>query len=261
VAFVTVLPNNSAPGSVGSSSCGYAQGIEFSIPVNDSHCPPGCMWTPIAGRGALDVSSPSATTEAMSAVLAALKTHHPLWTWGDIKSVLRTTASNWRTGYTAVNPSGPAYGYGNIDFSRADAHAGTIFLQPPGLVVRGSATADLVLYPFMSSRRSGEVIYAFQSPPTGPSPRVYDEYTYSQIAALVRRYRGRLVHQSNGASGVQSLHVVLPTKAPVYFVAFTVDNISNLALAHYSRLEAYSALPAIAGAAATRALGPAVSRR
>jgi hypothetical protein len=239
VTFVTVLPNNSPVGSAGSFGCAYARGIEFSIPVDHSTCLPSCTWTPIAGGGQIDVSTPSATTEAMTAVLAALKSHHPLWTWGDIKSVLRSTASNWTTGYTAFNPAGPAYGYGNINFTRADSHTGKIYLQPPGLAVRTTpTTAILIVYPFTTSRRAGEVIYAFMTPPAASPPG--DEFTYPQIAALVNAHRGVLVYGSNGAGGVQSA-IYQPTgKAPIYFAAFTVDDIANLATANYSRIETYS---------------------
>jgi hypothetical protein len=146
VAFVTVLPNNSSAVQVGASGCGYAKGIEFSIPVNGTNClPQSCTWTPISGGLSVNVSSASATTAVMSSVLAALKYNHPLWSWGDVKSVLRATASNWPTGYTAFNASGPAYGYGNINYMAANAYAGSIYLQPPGFSVKKMALMSLLI--------------------------------------------------------------------------------------------------------------------
>jgi hypothetical protein len=249
VAFVTVLPNNSVanfPGTSEKAVCGYAQGVEFSIPVTNG------LWTPISGGGSVVVSSASATTEAMSAVLVALKSNHPNWTWGDIKSVLRTTASNWSTGYTTYNSNGPSYGYGNINYPSANSYTGTIYLQPPGMAIQGSNTNPvLTLYPFMTTRRSGEVIYAFSSPPVFPSPGSMNEYTYTEISALVNTYRGSLLYSSNGASGVQTYTYRLPSvKKPVYFVAFTVDNISQLTTANYSRAEIYSTQRAFYASAA-----------
>lgn len=249
VAFVTVLPNNRGEQTVqpqGSSQwgCGYAQGIEFSIPIDGggNNCPVGsaCTWTPINGGSSMDVATPSATTEAMSAVLAALKFNHPQWTWGDVKSVLRATASNWSAGYSAFNSNGPSYGYGNINYVAANAYDGSIYLQPPGFSMQASnASATLTLYPFMTSRRSGEVIYAFLKQPVFPDSSLNNEYTYSQLSAIVSAYQGTLVYNSNGASGVQSVSYTPTTSADRYFVAFTVDNISNLNAAKFSRFEEF----------------------
>jgi hypothetical protein len=241
ITFVTVLPNNSAATPVGGTGCGYAQGIEFSIPVNSGSClPSSCTWTPISGGLSLNVSSPSATTAVMSSVLAALKVNHPLWTWGDVKSVLRTTASNWPTGYTAFNANGPAYGYGNINYVAANSYVGSVYLQPPGFVVKkNGANATFTLYPFVTSRRAGEVVYSFLKRPSLPNPGTTNEYSYAQISALLSAHNGELVYNSNGAGGIQSVSYVPPTKATRYFVAFTVDNTSNLAAAKFSRAEEY----------------------
>jgi hypothetical protein len=238
-AFVTVLPNNRnayAPGN----GCGYAQGIEFSIPVDVGGCTSTCTWTPVSGGGSIDVSSPSATTEAMSAVVAALKLHHPLWTWGDVKSVLRATASNWSSGYVASNISQSAYGYGNINYGAADSYGGTIYLQPPGFSVTLNGTgAALKLYPFVTSRRAGEVIYAFQQRPVLPAPSANNEYSYAQVTALASTYGGSLIYNSSGASGIQLANYVAPSIARRFFVAFTVDNTSTLSAASFSRAEEF----------------------
>jgi hypothetical protein len=245
VAFVTVLPTAIPSGPIppytgnGAAQCAYAQGIEFSLL---STCFVGaCSWTPISGGGSMDSSTPSATTEAMSATLVALKSNHPAWTWGDVKSVLRTTASNWTTGYAAYNSSGPAFGYGNINYSSANTYKGTIYLQPPGMRLDSRGDYELVtLYPFMSTRRAGEVLYVYSSPPTFPSPGANNEYSYAQISALASTYGGALAYASSGASGEQTYTYYPAMNATVYFVAFTVDSMSNLTAAHYSRAEVFS---------------------
>jgi len=258
VAFVTVLPNYSTNsdrtrGSVtsrvapGSSGCGYQQGIEFSIawgyaPIKAANSTASCQTD---GGTRFDTCSPSSTTEGMTAILAALKWHHPKWNWGDVKSVLRATASNWRSGYAAMNANGPAFGYGNVDYSRANSYAGTIFLQPPGmsLQVHGNH-AVLTMYPFMSSRRAGELIYVYKSAPTLPSPATSDEYGYAQILALARGHGGTLVYDSHGASGIQTYDHASSTRETLYFVAFTVDDGADLTKSRYSRAEGYSILRA-----------------
>lgn len=242
VAFVTVLPNNTGPSGPGGSGCGYAPGIEFSIPVDSGSCSSTCVWTPIAGGGTIDISTPSATIEAMSAVLAALKSHHSTWNWGDIKSVLRSTASSWAAGYTVYNSVGPALGYGNINYANANAYSGTIYLQPPGLVTaEGGSDVGLTLYPFVTTRRAGEVIYAFTSRPILPSPSSNSEYTYSQVATLASTYGGRFIYNSNGKNGVQTYNYSPPNPdLPLYFISFTVDNTANLTSAKYSRSESYA---------------------
>lgn len=254
VAFVTVLPNfGSNPDfsragvtpevQVGSSGCGYQSGIEFSIPWG---------YAPLTGanskttcnsdlRTTLDTCTPSSTTEGMSAILAALKTHHPNWNWGDIKSVLRSTASNWKTGYVAYNPAGPAFGYGNINYAAANSYTGSIYLQPPGVAVQTRGSYGFVtLYPFVSSRRTGELLFAFSAPPVFPATAANDEYSYAQVSALQRSYGGALIYNSNGASGVQTCYFHPTKSAMVYFVAFTLDNIGNPAVSRYSRAERFS---------------------
>lgn len=210
IAFVTVLPNHEDATPVGGFGCGYAKGIEFSIPATNN-CLPSCAWMPIGGGISININAPSDATAAMSAVLAALKSHHPSWTWGDVKSVLRATASNWSTGYTPFNSVGPAFGYGNIDYVAANAYSGTIYLQPPGFALTATDTAAiLTLYPFKTSRRAGEVVYAFSSRPTFPNPSTANEYSYTQVAALVSAHGGSLIYNSNGADGVQSINYSAP---------------------------------------------------
>jgi IPT/TIG domain len=242
VSFVTVLPNNDPGTPVGSSGCGYAQGIEFSIPVSPMGCTT-CSWTPVAGGGSMDVSSPSATTEAMSAVLAALKTHHPEWSWGDIKSVLRTTASNWATGYVAYAASGPAFGYGNIDYPAADGYTGQVYLQPPGVsMVPVSNSLRFTVFPFLTSRRVGEVVYAFTSKPVLPLPNSNNEYSYAQISALASTYGGSIYYTSTGLSNQPLDYYVQTLGGTVYLIGFTVDHLPDYTQANFSRAEQFSIL-------------------
>jgi hypothetical protein len=93
------------------------------------------------------------------------------------------------------------------------------------------------LYPFTTTRRAGEVIYAFLKQPNLPNPASNNEYTYAQISTLIGAYDGELVYNSNGANGTQSIDYSPPTNATRYFVAFTVDNTSNLSAAMFSRAE------------------------
>jgi hypothetical protein len=272
VVFSTVLPNKA---SIGTGFCQPAQGIEFSIPVDApsfTTCvtnggASSCPWTPCPGvpqgrscnghKGpsmspyALDVSSPSATTEALTGVMAILKFNHPEWTWGDVKSALRETASCWKSGYDVSCGSGAAigFGYGNVNYVAANS-VRAIYLQPPGFVLRSppagritsSISSFITLYPFATSRRAGEVVYAFTQSPTFPSPSSTNEYTFAQIAKLTSSFGGSLIYNSAGARGVQTPQLTYTALATgtVYFVAFTVDNRSNLRAAHFSRAEPFS---------------------
>ena len=206
-----------------------------------------------------NTSAPSWVTAELAAVEEMLKYKNPSWTWGDVKSVLRTTASCWTSGYGLTCGSGSSigFGYGNINYVAANSYSGTIYLQPPGLTVTTATygpspsyvnsdtgtEAIFALYPFMTSRRAGEVIYAFSQQPVFPSPSSMNEYTYAQISSLLDAYGGSLIYSSGGASGVQTPLPYAPSiTGTVYFVAFTVDS-SNLAAANFSRAEqAFSVL-------------------
>lgn len=240
-AFVTVLPNYVPAQPVAAAGCGYAQGIEFSIPATPIGCTTNCVWTPVVGGGSMDVTSASATTEAMSAVLAGLKSRHPLWTWGDVKSVLRTTASNWNSGYVGYNANGPAFGYGNIDYPSADGYTGNIYLQPPNLNVNLGIIANaayIQIFPFRTTRRAGEMIYAFNSKPILPAPGANNEYSYSQISSLVSSYGGSVFYSSTGLPDQFNVFTHnLVNGAPIYLLAFTVDSLPDYTTANFSRAE------------------------
>ena len=214
IAFSTILPNTL--GALTSNDCGYASGIEFS------------MTSSYMG---FDTSSPSGTTESLSAVVAVLRANHSTWGWGDVKGALRQTASNWSTGYTAYNATGPAYGFGNIDYTSANAISSTasIYLQGPGLTVSPqTGYAVLTLYPFKTTRRSKEAIYSVSSSYSWP---VKNEYTTSDITAS----GATLLYTSNGTD-VTPTYVYTPAASgSVTFIAFTTDGSGA-----YSRAESYS---------------------
>jgi|HubBroStandDraft_6_1064221.scaffolds.fasta_scaffold46327_2 hypothetical protein len=232
VAFVTVLPNNAPSNTaLGESRCGYAPGIEFSIPVT------GGTWTPINNHtGSGDVSSPSATTEFMTAVLAALKYNHSNWTWGDIKSVLRITASNWPTGYAVYNSSGPAFGYGNLNYVDANAYSGTIYLQPPGMTLASHGNSvTITLYPFLQSRRRHESVYIVATGFSMPAPENGNEYTRAEIASLVNGGHLTTVTTNAGRAAIPTLDYAPSVSATFQFIAFTEDAAGNA-----SRAETFS---------------------
>jgi hypothetical protein len=240
IAFTTVLSSNAGTYS-GADSCGYAQGIEFSVSYGGGSWIP-CTLSPCTGAG-LDVTSPSATTEAMSATLAAMKSNHPTWTWGDIKAALRQTAGNWSSGYAASGAGG--LGYGNINYPSAVAlsNASALYLQPPGLSVssRGSYAA-LTLFPFQQTRRVADAVYVFTSNPASALQLLTtagnNTLTYAQVNAL----GGTLIFQSSGTPATaQTVFYFPPSSSTYYFVGFTVDN-ATLSSADFSRGETFSSL-------------------
>lgn len=228
VASVSVLPNNlgAAPAQGG---CGYAQGIEFSIAQTSG------KWTPVSpADGSMDVSSPSASQNALQVVLSALKLNNPTWNWFDVVGALRQTASNWATGYVAFNASGPAFGFGNLSYTGANAVGATsnIFLQAPGMttrVVSGGQVVQVTLYPFRQSRRTVEVIY---SEPAGYAWPVKNEYTTADLSAA----GGTLLYTSNGTDVTPVFNYAPAVSGTVTLVAFTTDGAGN-----YSRVESYGA--------------------
>jgi hypothetical protein len=260
VAFSTVLPNIIPAQPLGTTGCGYAQGIEFSVPVDAgvyNQCVqprnaannPNCVWTPCpslkngqtcdgtryANAAPLDVESPSATTEALSGVMAVLKRNHPSWTWGDVKSVLRTTASCWNSGYAVLCGSGSStgFGYGNVNFLAANSYTGTIYLQPPGMrlstptISGNAATYTVTLYPFLQTRRVGEAVYVggtWPSPASGCGGSTCNEYTAAQIAAAGGR---ACVSNGTAVTPTFTCKVSLPSQGAIYvtstFVALTLD--------------------------------------
>ena len=254
VAFVTALPNQFPNGPVPvitpggtTDACGAASGIEFSAPTT---CSAGvCTWN--LNGTQVDADSPSGTQEAVTAVLAALKSNHPSWIWGDVKAALRQTASNWSTGYAALTGSGSstALGYGNINYSAANAlsTASTFYLQPPGASIANRYSyAQITIYPFQQTRRVGEALYVFTSNPSSALATLTasnNQLTYSQITTLLSGSGGSLVWQSTGSPTTAQTVIYYPTASTsgLWFVAFTVDN-ATLSSANFSRGESFSTL-------------------
>jgi hypothetical protein len=217
VAMVGSLPNNISSGNE-SAICAAAAGVEFSIS---------------AGYLGLDTSSASATSASMATTIAAIANSHPTWLWGDIKGALRQTASNWATGYAVSTGSGSAlgYGYGNISYTAAAAlnSPTAVYLQAPGMTVQnGGYYAVVTLYPFITSRRAKEVVYAGG---TWPAASSINEMTAAQITAA----GGTKVFDDGGITGIQSFVYTPAVSGNVTFTAITLDSSGN-----GSRVESFS---------------------
>jgi len=212
VASSTILPSLAALPQIpvgGGGGCGYQVGIEFSM---------------TADYKGFATSSPSGTTEAMSGVLAMMRLSHPTWTWGDIKGALRQTTDAWSAGYAAKHTS-PAlsFGYGNINYDAATAVASTsaIYLQPPGFSVQNHGYyVTVTLYPYMSTRRSKEVVYIGGSWPASSSVNVM---TAAQIASA----GGTKVFDDAGATGVQTFTYAPAATGSATLTAITLDGSGN----------------------------------
>lgn len=214
IAVATILPNNFS--SLASNLCGYATGIEFSMSV---------------GYKGFDTGSASGTTASMAGVFQVLATNHPTWTWGDIKGSLRQTASNWSTGYTAFNSSGPAFGFGNINYDSANAISSTasIFLQAPGMAIDNHQYyVSITIYPFVTTRRAKEVVYIGG---TWPSASSVNELTAAQISSA----GGTKIFDDGGATGAQTFSYAPAASGNATFTALTLDSSGN-----GSRVESYN---------------------
>ena len=216
IAMSTILPNTTGP--LSGNTCGYATGIEFSM---------------TAGYKGFATGSPSGTTEAFSGVYAVLAANHPTWTWGDVKSALRQTASNWSGGYTAFNASGPGFGFGNIDYDSANAISSTasIYLQSPGMqLLNHGHYLTIVLYPFLTTRRAKEVVYIGG---TWPAASTGNELTAAQIASA----GGTKIIDDGGATGTQSFTYAPAATGSAVFTALTLDASGN-----GSRVESFNSV-------------------
>ena len=206
----TILPSDpTLPNTPnGSSGCGYGTGIEFSM-------------TP--GYKGFATSTPSGTTEALSGIHSTLRANHPAWTYADVKGALRQTSSNWPGGYAVYHASPLAFGYGNVDFDAATAiaSASSIYLQPPGAVFQAFGNyATITLYPFVTTRRAREVVYAGG---TWPAASAGNELTAAQIASA----GGTKVIDNGGATGVQTYTYAPAASGSVTFTALTLDASGN----------------------------------
>lgn len=216
IAMSTVLPNNAIPS--GGAQCQAMTGVEFSITL---------------GYKGFDTSSPSGTAASMAGVFAVMKQNHPTWTWGDIKGALRQTASNWATGYAAnaVNGGVRGFGFGNINYDSANAipNTGSIYLQASGMgIANFGYYAIITLYPFLTSRRSKEVVYIGG---TWPAASSGNELTATQVTAA----GGTKVIDDAGATGAQSFTYIPAASGNATFTVLTLDASGNA-----SRVESFS---------------------
>jgi hypothetical protein len=214
----TVLPSSNTLPHIpdGSGGCGYGTGIEFSM-------------TP--GYKGFATGSPSGTTEAMTGLYSVIKTNHMTWTYADIKAALRQTADSWSAGYASYHASPLGFGYGNVNYDAANTLSGpsAIYLQAPGMAVdnRGHF-AYVTVYPFLTTRRAREKIYAGG---TWPAPSTLNEMTAAQVTAA----GGTLIYDSAGATGAQTFTYAPAASGTVVLTAVTVDSLGNA-----SRVESFS---------------------
>lgn len=230
IAFSTILPSSSGIPNIpdGSLGCGYGTGIEFSM-------------TP--GYKGFATGSPSGTTEAMSGVYSVLKTNHPTWSYADIKAALRQNADSWSAGYASYHTSPLGFGYGNIDYDKANAVASNtvncataltgagsgLCLQAPGMaVVNHQYYATITLYPFVTTRRAKEVVYIGG---TWPAASTGNELTAAQIASA----GGTKIIDDGGATGVQAFTYAPAATGSATFTVLTLDASGN-----GSRVETFS---------------------
>ena len=211
-AFVTV---NRLGGKTGG-------GIEFGLPVNYM-------------RGKGGDSSPSGVTAQLAGLMACLKYRHPNWNWFDVKAALRTTASNFATGYDPRN-----YGYGAIDYYAADAldDPERIPLFAPATVV--DRRGNLIIFrinAFRQQRRFTETLFKFTSRP----PLTKKEMTLQYITDL----GGKFVSSSYLAQNNSTYAYHISPEETLYFVWFTHDLQGN-----YSRIESYGILGSFTGVSA-----------
>jgi hypothetical protein len=174
----------------------------------------------------LDTSSSSTTAAGFAGLLAALQWNHPTWNWWDIKGALRQTASKWATGWNAD--------YGNIDFVSATAIGSTasIYLQPPLIQVNSAGTnkINITIYPFRTTRRDHEVVYAVNPSYSWP---IKNEYALTDIT----NSGGTLIFTGNNSSVLPSATITLALAPGLYdLIGFTTDNAGG-----YSRVESFSA--------------------
>jgi hypothetical protein len=190
-------------------------GIEFGIPRGymNSH-------------GQSD--TPSGVTAQLAGLMASLKYNHPDWNWFDIKAALRTTASNFPTGYN----SGKS-GYGAIDFQAAHALTDSSHfpLFPPAALMRPAKNNTVVfaINSFKQKRRVADALFKFRM---RPFPMLKD-LTLAELTAL----GGKLLFTGDHSETTNSLTVQLASNEMTFFVWLSKDSTGK-----YSRIESYSIL-------------------
>ena len=205
-AFVTV---NKIGGKSG-------DGIEFGVPT-----------TYMNGKGMS--TTPSGVTAQLAGLMACLKYLHPTWNWFDVKAALRSTAANYATGYDPDR-----YGYGSIDYHRANAltDAARLPLFAPAAVPfttkpQPGNQINFFVNSFKQTRRSTDALFKFTARPTVH----LQELTLPEITA-----RGGEWVFSGDLSKTKNIYTYSAMTAEnSYFVWFTAD-----ANGSYSRIEPYS---------------------
>jgi len=205
-AFVTV---NKIGGKTG-------DGIEFGIPS-----------TYMNGKGMS--ATPSGVTAQLAGLMACLKYLHPSWNWFDVKAALRSTAANYASGYDADR-----YGYGSIDYHRANAltKAARLPLFAPAAVPfttksQGGDQVNFFVNSFKQTRRATDALFKFSAPPAVH----LQELTLPEITA-----RGGTWVFSGDLSKKKNIFTYkAKSDESIYFIWFTAD--SN---GIYSRIEPYS---------------------
>lgn len=190
-------------------------GIEFCVPKNYMN-----------GQGQSD--TPSGVTAQLAGLMACLKHNHPQWNWFDIKAALRSTSSNFQTGYNPNNG-----GYGSIDYRSANAltDSAQLPLFPPATVM-GTKEADRVVFAinsFKQTRRTADALFIFSQRPL-PTQQ---ELSLEELNTM----GGRLLFTVDRTETSNTCTLRMTGNAPAYFVWLTKD-----ALGRYSRIEPYSIL-------------------
>jgi hypothetical protein len=190
-------------------------GIEFGVPKGY-----------LAGKGQSD--TPSGVTAQLAGLMACIKFKHPDWNWFDIKAALRTTATNYKTGYDPKTS-----GYGAIDFRAALAlnDASQLPLFPPSAILR-TAKNNTVLFAinsFKQKRRQADALFKFRIRPQ----LILRDLSPDDIKNL----GGQLQYSGDRSGLTNTLSLQLASNEQAYFVWLTKDD-KGL----YSRIEAYSIL-------------------
>src|SRR3989339_233350 len=178
-------------------------------------------------------SSLSCLTAANAGMMSALRYLHststPAWNWFDVKAALRQTGANWATGYSRT-----AYGFGQVNYTTANALSSSqILLQPPAVTVATSTgRINFTIYPFKQTRRIKEVLFQFSSSPAFQA----GELTLSAIEAL----GGTKITEYTSLTAT-STSPIFATTTDKYFVWLTADNATDSA-ANFSRIDTYSIL-------------------
>lgn len=189
-------------------------------------------------------STPSGVTAQLAGLLASLRYVHQTWNWFDVKAAVRSTASNYPTGYDAAK-----YGYGSIDYPAANrlTDAAQLPLFGPAAVISAKSGNRLQFFvnSFRQSRRQADVLYKFRLRPlVQPQALTHDD---------LQRMGGQQVFAGDLAATANHLSVQLVDGESAYFVWLTRDWAGN-----HSRIESYSILGPFVGRSpgAQQLLGP-----